>query len=89
MRPIKVVFKDTHYKYRFMKQLRELKQHQKYDNVSITDDLTKLEREQVKEWRKKANEINQAMSEKDHVLKVRGSPRDKLYFKKVYCKRSV
>ena len=89
MRPIKVVFKDTHFKYRFMKQLRELKQHRKYDKVSITDDLTKLEREQVKEWRKRASEINQAMSEKDHVLRVRGSPRDKLYFKKVFCKRSV
>ena len=70
MRPIKVAFKDTHFKYRFMKRLRELKQHKKYDNVSITNDLTKLEREQVKEWRKKANEINQAMSEKDHVLRV-------------------
>jgi len=27
VRPIKVVFKDTPFKYRFMKQLRELKQH--------------------------------------------------------------
>eukprot|EP00111_Clytia_hemisphaerica_P010525 TCONS_00030740-protein len=32
VRPIKVVFKDTHFKYRFMKQLRQLKQHQKYNN---------------------------------------------------------
>ena len=72
-----------------MKQLREQKQHQKYSKVTITDDLTKLEREQVKEWRRRAGEISQAISEKDNVLRVRGSPRDKLYFNKVFCERSV
>ena len=87
-RPIKVVFKDSHVKYRFMKRLKELKQHDKYSNMSITDDMTRMERDLVKEWKKKANERNQRERNKDYVWRVRGSSREGLYLKKIHC-RSV
>jgi len=89
MRPIKVAFKDSHNKYRFMKKLTELKQHEKYVKLSITDDLTKMEREQIKEWKKRADEMNKARSNDDFKWRVRGSPREKLYFKKIFCTRTV
>ena len=87
-RPIKVVFKDSHVKYRFMKRLKELKQHDKYSNMSITDDVTRMERDLVKEWKKKANARNQRERNKDYVWRVRGSSREGLYLKKIHC-RSV
>ena len=89
MRPIKVAFKDSHIKYRFMKKLTDLKQHDKYVK-SITDDLTKMERDQqIKEWKKRADEMNKAKSNEDFNWRVRGSPRDKLYLKKIFCTRTV
>jgi len=89
VRPIKVAFKDSHIKYRFMKKLTELRQHEKYVKLSITDDLTKMEREQIKEWKRRADEMNKAKSNEDFNWRVRGSPRDKLYLKKIFCTRSV
>lgn len=89
-RPIKVVFNGGHVKYKFMRNLRELKQYDKYANMSITDDLTIMERDQVKEWRSKANERNRAMPQSDYKWRVRGSPQGGLYLKKIFCKtRSV
>ena len=89
-RPIKIVFKDSHVKYRFMKRLKELKQHKRYSKLSITDNMTRMERDLVKGWKKKADERNQRETNKDNVWRVRGSPREGLYLKKIYCKpRSV
>ena len=82
-RPIKVVFKDGHEKYKFMRKLTELKNYQKYSKISITDDMTKMERELVKEWKKKADERNQTESNYDCEWRVRGSPREGLYLKKI------
>ncbi|XP_066917487.1 uncharacterized protein [Clytia hemisphaerica] len=66
-RPIKVIFTDAHEKYKFVKRLTELKNHQKYSKISITDDMTKMERNLVKEWKKKADERNQTESHNDYV----------------------
>ena len=89
-RPIKVVFKDSHVKYRFMSRLKELKRHDKYSKISITDDLTRIERDLLKEWKERANKRNQKETNKEYVWRVRGSPRKRLYLKKIYCKaRSV
>ena len=82
-RPIKVIFTDAHEKYKFVKRLTELKKHQKYSKISITDDMTKMERDLIKEWKKKADERNQTESH-DYVWRVRGSPRDGLYLKKIF-----
>ena len=82
-RPIKVVFKDGHMKHRFMQRLKELKNHTKYSKVRITDDLTKTEREVIKEWKKKADDRNKKESDENFVWRVRGSPRDGLYLKKI------
>ena len=84
-RPIKVIFNHSHVKCRFMKNLTKLKQYNKYANISITDDLTIMEREQVKEWRSKADERNQAMMQNEYKWRVRGSPREGLYLKKIFC----
>ena len=84
-RPIKIVFKDSHVKYRLMKRLKELKQHKRYSKLSITDDMTRMERDLVKGWKKKADERNQRETNKDYVWRVRGSPREGLYLKKIYC----
>ena len=89
MRPIKVAFKDSHIKYRFMKKLTVLKQHEKYVKLSITDDLTKMERDQIKEWKKRADEMNKAKSNEDFNWRVRETPRDKLYLKKIFCTRMI
>ena len=59
MHTIKVVFKDTHFKYRFMKKLTKVKHYEKNNKVSLTGELTKLEREQDKAKRKKANELTE------------------------------
>ena len=83
-RPIKVAFKDGHEKYKFMRKLTELKNYQKYSKISITDDMTKMERELVKEWKKKADERNQTESNYDYEWRVRGSPREGLYLKKIF-----
>ena len=80
MRPIKVAFKDSHIKYRFMKKLTELKLHEKYAKISITDDLTRTEREQIKEWKKRADKMNKTKSDSDFQWRVRGSPRGKFFF---------
>ena len=82
-RPIKVVFKDGHVKYRFIQRLKELKQHKKYSNIRITDDLTRTEREVLKEWKMKADHRNKTEPDENYVWRVRGSPRDGLYLKKL------
>ena len=45
-----------------MKKLTEVKQHEKYIKISIPDDLTKMERKQIKEWKKRADEKDKAKS---------------------------
>ena len=82
-RPIKIVFKDGHMKYRFMQRLKELKNHTKYAKIRITDDLTRTEREVIKEWKKKADDRNKKEPNENYVWRVRGSPRDGLYLKKI------
>jgi len=90
-RPIKVVFSDNHRKNQFMQSLTELKDIQKYAKISITDDLTKTERELVNLWKNKADQRNKVDKNLNYVWRVRGSPRGSrgLYLKKIFTEPSI
>jgi len=83
-RPLKVTLANEVDKKRIMASVHKLNE----DNFSVTDDFSKKERKTIKEWHEKAKE--KMKNEKDEccVWKVRGSPRAKLYFKKI-CKKNV
>ena len=84
-RPIKVVFCNAQEKDAFMRSLSKLKDIQKYARISITDDLTRTERQLIKFWKNKADQRNKVDKNKEYVWRVRGSPRGDrgLYLKKI------
>ena len=51
--------------------------------ISITEDLTWEERSILKEWFRKAHEKNEQEDNKEIKWCVRGSPRTKLYLKRL------
>ena len=83
-RPIKVVFSSGHEKYKFTRKLTELRHHHRYSKISVTDDMTKMERELMKKWKEEADERNQRDPNEKYKWRVRGSPRDGLYLKKIH-----
>ena len=68
-----------------MGSLSKLKDVQKYVKISITDDLTRTERQLIKLWKNKADQRNKVNKKSNFVWKVRGSPRGDrgLYLKKI------
>lgn len=52
----------------------------------ISEDFSKKERDTIKEWHKEAKEKTATEKEECCVWKVRGSPRKRLYFKKICAK---
>ena len=56
-----------------------------YFVMSVTEDLSRSERDLVKEWCCKAKEKNKEKDDESFTWKVRGSPRSGLYLKKIYC----
>ena len=84
-RPMKVQLKSEDDKIKVLKGLHKLK----IDQIRITEDLSPSERQQVKEWWKKADEKN--LQNKDQTIrwKVRGSPRSGLYLKKFVIKSGL
>jgi len=81
-RPIKVVAESAYHQCMVIKGLVNLKGNQKYEGISVTEDFTKFERNQIKEWSKKAKERN--AKEKDGTIwRVRGCPSRGLYLKKI------
>ena len=76
-RPIKVVLASSDGKKKAMNNLSRLKgTEDDFGRISITDDYTETEREEIKSWVEKAK----GMSEKDeqNVYKVRGTPKNGL-----------
>jgi len=82
-RPLKVTLRSEEEKKKIMASVHKLGQW----DFRITEDFSKKERQTIKEWHQKAKE--KTMKEKDEccVWKVRGSPRAKLYLKKL-CKKN-
>ena len=75
IRPVKVVFENSFDKRKFMSKLYLLKDsEQKFKNVSISHDLTEVERETVKSLLKEAEDKTQQELTKNYIWKVRGAP---------------
>ena len=80
-RPVKVRFENVGDKNEVLKSLTKIKGTRHV--YRVTEDLTRNERNKIKEWCKKADEMNAKIEDKKHKWKVRGSPRTKLYLKKI------
>ena len=81
-RPLKVSLESFEVKSQFLRSLTRLKGQ----FIKITEDLTKQERILVREWQDKASKKNEIEQNKFYKWRVRGSPRSRLYLKKVFCK---
>ena len=77
-RPIKLVMDNEQEKDNIMGNLRKLKgAEEKYKKLRITDDLTREEREEIKNWVNKAKSKNTEEGDSSrHVWRVRGSPKN-------------
>lgn len=76
-RPIRITLSSHRKKKEFMSTLWKLKLGpQKFHKISVTDDYTKDEREEIKRWVTEAKKRTER--EKGFVWKVRGSPRTQL-----------
>ena len=80
-RPLKVTFQNKEDKNNVLKALCK----RNYFDIGVTEDLSKTERNMVKEWYQKAKEKNKENENENFKWKVRGSPRTGLYLKKIYC----
>ena len=79
-RPLKIVMNTVSEKENIMANLKRLKDaEQIYKNVSITDDYTQIERNEIKVWNEKAKAANlEAGENSKFVFKMRGTPKNGL-----------
>jgi len=86
-RPIKIAFKKEEDKLLVLQNLYRLKDDQFFSGVSITEDMTKQERDMVRRIKTEADQKNHKNEEEGNetntVWRVRGSPRMGLYLKRV------
>ena len=82
-RPLKLTLKNEEEKRKVMASVFKLAP----DDFRITEDFSFKERKIIKEWHQKAKEKTTNEKEECCVWKVRGSPRTKLYFKRL-CTRN-
>ena len=84
-RPIKVIFKSTDEKYKLLNNLKNLKGKELYKTISVTHDYTFNEREVLNNFLLQAKEKNEldTTENKDYKWKVWGSPKNRLFLKKV------
>ncbi|XP_066911408.1 cilia- and flagella-associated protein 263-like [Clytia hemisphaerica] len=89
-RPIKVVLENEEDKNKVLRAITTYKGPP--SSYRATEDLTIIERLAIKELCKRAHELNGQMKDKNIQFKVRGSPRTKLYLKKIVttsdCKKT-
>ena len=87
-RPLKLKFRTENEKHEIMSRLTNLKHAEdKFRRISITDDYTFEERQEIKKWADRAKEQNRI--EKGNVVwRVRGSPKNGLRLVK-FTKRST
>ena len=84
-RPIKVIFKSSDEKHKVLSNLKNLKGKELYKTISVTHDYTFNEREMLDDFLRQAKEKNEldTMEDKDYKWKVWGSPKNRLFLKKV------
>ena len=77
MRPLKIVMKSVDDKSKIMSNLRHLKgTEEEFGKLSVKDDYTNHEREEIKAWVQKAKAKSE--NDPDRVYKVRGDPKNGL-----------
>ena len=78
IRPLKIIMKSVREKGKVMSRLGRLKGADKvFKKISVTDDYTMEEREEIKRWVIMAKEKNMSGTT-DYVWKVRGTPKEGL-----------
>ena len=83
-RPLKVTFNSESDKLKVMNNLKYLKGKSEFNGVSIKEDFTISERNMIRDYVRQANEKNEIESiESEYVWRVRGSPKNRLFLKKV------
>ena len=83
IRPIKVVLESGHERYLLLKNLINLTEKPKFEQISIKEDFTPFERSIIRDWTDRANERNLKESKDSTIVwRVRGSPLKSLYLKK-------
>jgi len=80
-RPLKLTFQSEEDKEKVLKGICNSKRRFEF---KATDDLSKNERNLVREWCQKAKERNLKKNDGSFQWKVRGSPRTRLYMKKIF-----
>ena len=76
IRPLKIIMKSVKEKVKVMSRLGRLKgADEVFKKISVTDDYTMEEREEIKRWVIMAKEKNMTGT-KDYVWKVRGTPKE-------------
>ena len=78
-RPLKLTLANEEQKNKIINSVHKLEKWE----FRVTDDFSKRERQTIKEWHKRAKERTAKEENESFVYKVRGSPRTKLYLKKI------
>ena len=87
-RPLKVTFHNENDKVKVLDNLKQLKGKSEFGGISIKEDFTISERNLVKKYVQKANGKNQSEPvDSEYVWRVRGSPKNRLFLKKVMKER--
>jgi len=73
-RPLLIQFKDKETKSKIFKNIKKLRTIQKFEETSISNDLTVAERENEKVLKGKAKDLTEAEQSGDFVYRVRGPP---------------
>ena len=81
-RPIKLIMSTTEEKAMVMANLIKLKDCEKFKKVSVTDDYTAKEREEVRNMVKEAKRITELEGDDKFVFKVRGTPKNGLVIRR-------
>ena len=81
-RPLKINLENEEMKMQVLQNLTKLKGL----NIKITEDLTREERRTMEKWRKYADQKNEEEGNETFKWRVRGSPRSRVYLKKVYTR---
>ena len=83
-RPIKVILNSEEDKDKIMGSLKNLKDHEAFKGISVTDDYTLNERKLIKEKAVEAKVLNEKEApDSKHVWRVRGTPKNGLMLKKL------
>ena len=83
-RPLKVVMPSALDKEKVMRNLGGLKgSEEQFGKINVRDDLSREEREEIKNWVKKANEKNTEENDSKQMWVVHGSPKNGLSLVKI------